>query len=155
MAFTELKARQSVMWGNGPYERITNTIRDIHSVVIERIDPKPGERVLDAATGTGAVALLAAERDADVIGMDIAPALIDTARELAAEKDVTVQFEIGDAEAMSYEDESFDAVTSTCGVMFAPDHAAMAGELGRVTRSGGRIALACWTPEGGWGSCSG
>ena len=44
MAFAELKARQSVMWGNGPYERITNTIRDIHELVIERVDPKPGER---------------------------------------------------------------------------------------------------------------
>ena len=60
MAFSELKARQSMMWGNGPYERITNTIRDIHALVIERVDPKPGERLLDAATGTGAVAILAA-----------------------------------------------------------------------------------------------
>ena len=60
MAFAELKARQSVVWGNGPYERITNTIRDIHEFVVERADPRPGERVLDAATGTGAVAILAA-----------------------------------------------------------------------------------------------
>ncbi len=56
------------MWGNGPYERITNTIRDIHELVIERVDPKPGDRVLDAATGTGAVAILAAKRGADVVG---------------------------------------------------------------------------------------
>lgn len=151
MAFTELKARQSAMWGNGPYERITNTIRDIHAVVIDRIDPKPGERLLDAATGTGAVALLAAERGANVVGMDLAPVLIETARELAAERGVTVQFEVGDAEAMDYEDASFDIVTSTCGVMFAPDHEAVAGELARVPRPGGRIALACWTPEGGLG----
>src|SRR5665809_70228 len=73
MAFAELKARHSVVWGNGPYERITNTIRDIHDLVIERIDPKPGEQVLDAATGTGAVAILAAARGAEVVGQDIAP----------------------------------------------------------------------------------
>ena len=149
MAFTELKARQSVMWGNGPYERITDTLRDIHALVIERADPKPGERVLDAATGTGAVAILAAQRGANAVGMDLAPALIDTARERAAEEGVTAQWDVGDAEEMSYEDESFDVVTSTCGVMFAPDHGAVASELARVTKPGGRIALASWTPEGG------
>ena len=104
MAFEELKARHSVVWGNGPYERITNTIRDIHDLVIERVDPKPGERVLDAATGTGAVAILAAARGADVVGQDIAPVLIDTARERAEQEGVTVQFEVGDAEAMTYDD---------------------------------------------------
>ena len=151
MAFAELKARQSVIWGNGPYERVTNTIRDIHELVIERVDPKPGERVLDAATGTGAVAILAAKRGADVTGQDLAPVLIETARQRAAEEGVTVQFEVGDAEAMTYDDATFDAVTSTCGVMFAPDHEAIAGELARVTKPGGRLALACWTPEGGLG----
>ena len=151
MAFAELKARQSVMWGNGPYERITNTIRDIHELVIERVDPKPGEHVLDAATGTGAVAILAAKRGADVVGQDLAPVLIETARERAAEEGVTVRFEVGDAEAMTYGDASFDIVTSTCGVMFAPDHPACATELARVTKPGGRLALACWTPEGGLG----
>ncbi len=151
MAFAELKARQSVMWGNGPYERITNTLRDIHELVIERADPKPGEQVLDAATGTGAVAILAAKRGADVVGQDLAPVLIETARERAAEDGVEAQFEVGDAEAMTYEDASFDVVTSTCGVMFAPDHPAVAAELARVIKPGGRLALACWTPEGGLG----
>jgi len=151
MAFTELKSRQSVMWGNGPYERITNTIRDIHDLVVERTDPKPGEKMLDVATGTGAVAVLAAKRGADVVGVDLAPVLIDTARERAAQEGVSVRFEVGDAEAMTYADASFDVVTSTCGVMFAPDHEAIARELARVTRPGGRLALANWTPEGGLG----
>jgi 2-polyprenyl-3-methyl-5-hydroxy-6-metoxy-1,4-benzoquinol methylase len=146
MAFAELKARHSVVWGNGPYERITNTIRDIHDLVIERVDPQPGERVLDAATGTGAVAILAAARGNDVVGQDIAPVLIDTARERATQEGVTVRFEVGDAEAMTYDDASFDVVTSTCGVMFAPDHEAVASELARVTRPRGRLALACWMP---------
>ncbi len=155
MAFAELKARQSVMWGNGPYERITNTLRDIHALVIERADPKPGEKVLDAATGTGAVAILAARRGADVTGQDLAPVLIETARERAAGEGVEVEFEAGDAEEMSYADGTFDVVLSTCGVMFAPDHEAVARELARVTRPGGRLALACWTPEGGLGQMFG
>jgi len=151
MAFAELKARQSVMWGNGPYERITNTIRDMHALVVERLDPQQGEKMLDAATGTGAVAFLAAERGADVVGMDLSPALIDTARELAAERGLDIRFDVGDVEDLSYDDASFDVVSSTCGVMFAPDHAAVARELARVTRPRGRVALACWTPQGGIG----
>lgn len=149
MAFAELKARQSVMWGNGPYERITNTLRDIHALVVERADPKPGETVLDAATGTGAVAILAAHRGADVTGQDLAPVLIETARQRAAEEGVDVEFEAGDAEEMPYPDGTFDVVLSTCGVMFAPDHEAVARQLARVTRPRGRLALACWTPDGG------
>ena len=155
MAFAELKAKQSVMWGNGPYERITRTLQDIHALVIERADPQPGDRLLDAATGTGALAILAAKRGADVVGMDLAPVLIETAKERAAEEGVTVDFEVGDAEEMSYDDASFDKVTSTLGVMFAPDHAAIASELARVTRPGGRLVLACWTPEGGLGQMFG
>lgn len=155
MAFAELKAKQSVMWGNGPYERITNTLTDIHDLVLERVDPKPGERLLDAATGTGAVAILAAKRGVDVVGQDLAPVLIETARERAAEEGVEIEFEVDDAEAMKYDDASFDIVTSTCGVMFAPDHPAVAGELARVTKRGGRLALACWTPEGGLGQMFG
>ncbi len=96
-----------------------------------------------------AVAILAARRGADVVGMDLAPALIETAEQRAADEGVDIRFEVGDAEAMAYEDASFDVVTSTCGVMVAPDHAAVAGELARVTRPSGRLALARWTPEGG------
>jgi ubiquinone/menaquinone biosynthesis C-methylase UbiE len=151
VAFAELKQRQSVMWGNGPYERITDTIRDIHRLVVDRLDPAPGTRWLDAACGTGAVALLAADRGADVVGLDFAPVLVETARALAAERGAGVAFEVGDCEDMPLPDESFDAVSSTCGVMFAPDHGAVARELARVTRPGGRIGLASWTPEGGLG----
>jgi len=137
--------------GNGPYERITATLTDIHDLVIERLDPRPGVEWLDSACGTGAVAFLAAERGATVTGQDLAPVLIDRARELAAERGLDVRLDVGDAEQMDYEGASFDAISSTCGVMFAPDHAAVAGELTRITRPGGRIALACWTPEGGLG----
>lgn len=149
MAFEELKARQSVAWGNGPYQRITDTITDIHELVVERLQPGPGVRWLDLATGTGAVAERAAAAGASVVGVDLAPALIETAQERARERGLDIDYRVGDCENLDLEDASFDAVSSTCGVMFAPDHEAVAGELARVTKPGGRIALANWTPDRG------
>lgn len=149
MPFEELKQRHAVVWGSGPYQGITETITDIHQAVIERLAPQPGQRLLDLACGTGAVAELAATTGAEVVGVDIAPALIEQAKERAAERGLDIDYRVGDAEALDFQDGSFDLVTSTCGVMFAPDHQAVAREVARVTKPGGRIALACWTPESG------
>jgi SAM-dependent methyltransferase len=149
LAFEELKRRHAVIWGSGPYQGITETVADIHGVVIERLDPQPGQRLLDLACGTGAVAELAAATGAEVVGVDIAPALIEQARERAAERGLEIDYRVGDVEALELEDASFDLVASTCGVMFAPDHQAVARELARVTKPGGRIGLACWTPDSG------
>jgi SAM-dependent methyltransferase len=149
MPFEELKQRHAVVWGAGPYQGITETITDIHRAVLERLDPKSGQRLLDLACGTGAVAELAAAAGAEVVGVDIAPALIEQAKERAAERGLEIDYRVGDAEALELEDQSFDLVGSTCGVMFAPDHEAVARELARVTKPGGRIALACWTPDSG------
>ena len=149
MAYEELKERQSAMWGRGRYQRITETIPDIHALVIERLAPAPGEHWLDLACGTGAVAELAAGAGADVTGIDLAPALIETARERASELGLAIDYAVGDCEELELPDASVDAVASTCGMMFAPDHTAAASELARVTRPGGRIALANWMPAGG------
>jgi SAM-dependent methyltransferase len=149
MAFEELKQRQSVMWGNGPYQRITETIVDIHDIVLERLAPQDGDRFLDLACGTGAVAERASAAGADVTGIDLAPALIETAQERAESLGLSIDYAVGDAENLHVPDASFDKLASTCGIMFAPDHEAVAGELARVTKPGGRIALANWTPTGG------
>jgi SAM-dependent methyltransferase len=149
MAFEELKQKQSVMWGTGPYQNITETITDIHDLVIERLLPRPGVRWLDLATGTGAVAERAAERGADVTGVDLAPALIETAKERARERGLEIGYRVGDCERLEFDDASFEVVSSTCGVMFAPDHQATARELARVVEPGGRIGLVNWTPDGG------
>jgi ubiquinone/menaquinone biosynthesis C-methylase UbiE len=149
MAYEELKERQSKMWGTGPYQRITETITDIHDVVLERLGPEAGDRWLDLATGTGAVAERAAAAGADVTGLDLAPALIETAKERAGQLGLEIDYMVGDVERLPFDDASFDKVSSSCGIMFAPDHEASARELGRVTRPGGRIALANWTPTGG------
>ena len=151
MSFEELKQRQSVMWGNGPYERVTETIADIHELVVSRLAPEDGDRWLDLACGTGAVSVRAAAAGADVTGVDLAPVLIETAKRQADELGVAIDYRVGDCERLELEDAAFDVVSSTCGIMFAPDHAATASELARVTRPGGRLGLVNWTPEGGLG----
>lgn len=149
MAYEELKERQSVMWGTGPYQRVTETILDIHELVVDRLDPQPGDRWLDLACGTGAVAERAAASGASVTGVDLAPVLIETAKERARDLGLEIDYRVGDAERLELADGSYDKVSSTCGIMFAPDHEAAARELARVTSQGGQIALASWTPTGG------
>jgi SAM-dependent methyltransferase len=149
MAYEELKERQSKMWGNGPYQNVTETLIDIHERVIERLAPEPGDRWLDLACGTGAMAERARAAGASVTGLDLAPDLIATAKERADELGLDIEYVVGDAERMEFPDASFDKVSSTCGIMFTPDHEASARELARVTAPGGRIALANWTPTGG------
>jgi len=147
MPFEELKARHSVVWGTGSYENVSATIADLQDELIARLEPGSGVRWLDSATGTGETAKRAARAGADVVGVDIAPALVETARREAEEEGLQIQYDVGDAEALPYDEASFDVVSSTCGVMFAPDHAAVAGELARVCRPGGRVGLACWRPD--------
>lgn len=149
MGFAELKAKQSVMWGTGPYERLPEHYEPLLDHLIAALGPKPGESFLDVATGTGAVAMRAARSGADVTGVDLAPALISTARRLAAADDLAIRFEVGDAEALPYEDGAFDVVASSLGVIFAPDHRAIARSLARVCRVGGRLGLACWSADRG------
>ncbi len=149
MAYEELKQRQSAMWGKGPYQRITETLTDIHERVVERLAPEPGDRWLDLACGTGAVAERAAAAGARVTGLDLAPVLIETAKERARELALEIDYVVGDVERLAFDDGSFDKVSSTCGIMFSPDHEAAARELARVTAPGGRVALANWTPTGG------
>jgi len=128
MAHEELKQRQSVMWGNGPYERISDTLEDIHELVIERLAPAPGDRWLDLATGTGAIAERAASAGASVTGIDLAPTLIETAKGRAAEKGLDIDYRVSDAEQLDLPDASYDKVSSNVGIMFAPDHEAARGD---------------------------
>ena len=141
MAFEELKAKHKKVWGSGPYQGVSDHLAGAHDHLMREVEPREGERWLDVATGTGEIAIRAAKGGASVTGLDLAPELLETARERASEAGAEVDFDEGDAENMPYEDGSFDTVSSTFGVMFAPDHAAAAAELGRVTKPGGRLAL--------------
>ena len=132
------------MWGSAPWERVAVTMATIHDRLIASLGPRAGERWLDVATGTGAVAFRAARAGAQVTGLDVAPPLIETARRLAGQEGLAIDFDVGDAEALPYADASFDVVSSAHGVVFAPDHAAVARELARVCRPGGRLGLTAW-----------
>jgi len=149
MGFEVLKKRQSAVWSSAPYEHVADTILNMHDHLVARLAPRSEERWLDVATGTGAIALRAARAGAEVTGVDLAPALVETARQRATEEGLSIRFEVGDAERLPYADARFDVVCSAIGVMFAPDHAAVARELARVCRPGGRLGLTCWRPEGG------
>jgi len=151
MAFEELKQRQAVMWGNGPFERVSENAAPAHDDLVARLDPRSGERWLDVACGTGAIASRAAARGAEVIGIDLAPALIARAKELAREQGLELKLQVGDCEELPYGNADFDVVSSSFGVMFAPDQKRAASELGRVCRPGGRLGLLTWLPESGVG----
>jgi SAM-dependent methyltransferase len=139
------KDRERAMWGSAPWERVAPTMGAIHDRLIAALAPRPGQHWLDVGTGTGAVAMRAAHEGARVIGLDLAPPLIETAKRLAAEQALAISFEVGDAEVLPYPDASFDVVSSAHGVVFAPDHAAVARELARVCRPGGRLGMTAWS----------
>jgi SAM-dependent methyltransferase len=139
------------MWGSGPFEEIEVMIADMHDTLVGALAPQAGESWLDVGCGTGGVTTRAARAGAEVTGVDLAPALIETARNRAADEDLDITYEVGDAEDLTFEDGSFEIVSSSVGVMFAPDQAAAAGELARVCAPGGRLGITAWRPDGGVG----
>jgi SAM-dependent methyltransferase len=143
-----IKGRQQVTWSSGDYARVGNTILFIAELLCESVDVRAGQQVLDVATGNGNAALAAARRFCEVTGIDYAPTLLADGRKRAEAEGLPVAFREGDAEALPFPDASFDVVLSTVGAMFAPDQAAVARELLRVCRPGGKIGMANWTPEG-------
>lgn len=151
--FTELKRKQRAMWALGDYDRIADGLAVSTDQTLRVARVRPGEKVLDVATGTGITAVAARERGAQVTGVDLTPQLLDVARQRARDLGYDdIDFREGDAEALPFKDASFDVVLSTCGHMFAPNQVRVAAELTRVVRPGGRVVFLCWTPEGGLGS---
>lgn len=145
--YRAITERQQATWATGDFHEISRQIIPVSEAVCQAVDPRSSERVLDIACGSGNTALIAARRYCDVSGIDYVPALIDRARERAAADGVRIDFRVADAQALPFEDASFDVVVSVFGVMFAPDQEKAASELLRVCRPGGRIALANWMPE--------
>jgi SAM-dependent methyltransferase len=143
-----VKARQQQMWASGDYAAVAARIVPMAEHLAEAAGLRPGDRVLDVATGSGNAALAAARYGCEVTGVDYVPGLLERARERAAAEGLEITFAEGDAEALAFPDASFDAVLSCLGVMFAPDQERAAAELVRVCRHGGTIGLVSWTPSG-------
>jgi SAM-dependent methyltransferase len=137
-----------VMWGSGDYAAVADKIASAGEVAVERAAIEPGMDVLDVACGTGNATIPAARAGARVTGLDFSSALLEVARGRGADAGVDVEWVEGDATQMPFDADSFDRVISTFGHMFAPDHARTGAEMRRVCRSGGRITICCWTPEG-------
>ncbi|MCD4525423.1 class I SAM-dependent methyltransferase [Nocardioides sp. cx-173] len=145
----DLKARHRALWALGDYPDVAATvIPDLGQALVEACGIAAGDRVLDVAAGSGNASVPAALAGADVTASDLTPELLEAGRARAEADDVSLSWEVGDAEALPYGDASFDVVMSCVGVMFAPFHRVAAAELLRVARSGARIGLIAWTPEG-------
>lgn len=143
-----LKNRLRETWIAGDFGQIAKGIEKGAEEFVERLGLTPGMRVLDVACGTGNLALPAARLGAKVTGIDIAPNLIEQAKASAAAEGLDIRFDVGDAEAMPYDDGSFDVVMTMFGAMFTPRPELAAAELIRVCRPGGTIAMANWTGGG-------
>jgi SAM-dependent methyltransferase len=143
-----LKTKLKATWVSGDFGKIAESFTDGAIEFVERLNLKPGTRVLDVACGSGNQSIPAARRGAKVTGVDIAPNLIEQARKRAETEGLEIQFDEGDAENLIYRDAEFGVVMTMFGAMFAPRPERVSAELVRVCRPGGVIAMANWTPTG-------
>ena len=142
-----VKQKQQAAWSAGDYAVIGTTLQIVGETLCEALDLRPGARVLDVCAGNGNATLAAARRWCDVVSTDYVGALLERGRARASADGLAVQFKEADAENIPFADESFDVVLSTFGVMFTPNQEKAASELTRLSRPGGKIGLANWTPS--------
>jgi ubiquinone/menaquinone biosynthesis C-methylase UbiE len=146
--YTAIKSKQQQTWASGNFSVIGSRIVLASERLAESADLRAGSTVLDVACGSGNAAIAAARHGTRVVGVDYVPSLLEDGRARAQAEGLDVDFRLGDAEQLPLGDDSFDAVLSVYGVMFAPDHEQTAAELVRVARPGATVALASWTPTG-------
>jgi ubiquinone/menaquinone biosynthesis C-methylase UbiE len=150
--FNAVTQMQQGVWSQGDFSMVANLVSFAADELVEALEIVPGERVLDVACGSGNGAIAAAKRAwGDTVGSDFVPALLERGRERAAVERLAVEFVEADAQALPFEDASFDVTLSIFGAMFAPDQEQTAAELLRVTKPGGRIGMANWVPDGAVG----
>lgn len=151
MEATDVKQAARATWSAGDYDAIVDHIWSVGGDLVERMGIGDGDRVLDVACGTGNAAIPAAVAGGVVTGLDLTPEMFEGARRRARDAGVELELVEGDAEALPFEDGSFDIVLSTFGCMFAPRHEVAAAEIARVVRPGGRIGITAWSPDGAIG----
>ncbi|MDB5179051.1 MAG: Methyltransferase type 11 [Patescibacteria group bacterium] len=147
----ELEARIQY-WSGGDYPELAARLGgNLHPRMMLALGQvRPGAPWLDVACGAGTIALMAARQGAKVTAQDLSPRMIELARAEAAGAELNVTFDVGDCQRMTYPDGSFEVVTSAHGAVFAPDHEAVAGEITRLCRPGGKAAISAWTPQEGF-----
>jgi SAM-dependent methyltransferase len=137
------------LWEKGDFTRIASTMRESGEALVDKLKVGEGLRVLDLGCGDGTTAVPAAQRGADVLGVDIAANLVAAGNARAESLGLdNLSFQEGDATDLSeLDDESFDLVVSVFGAMFAPKPLDVAKEMVRVTKPGGRIVMGNWIPN--------
>ena len=143
-----IKTRQQAAWSSGNYAIVGSTLQIVGEDLCEAMDLNAGSKVLDVAAGNGMASLAAARRWCDVTSTDYVPALLERGRTRADAEGMAIEFKVADAENLPFDNNSFDVVLSTFGVMFTPNQDKAAAELMRVCRPKGKIGLANWTPDG-------
>ena len=131
------------------YDDISRGLAGAIDHCINRLRIGPRDKVLDLACGTGWASRTIAQmgKGAQLFGVDIASGLVESAKRIAKSSGLAIEYEVGDAERLPYEDDSFDAVISSFGIMFASKPEAAAGELTRIVRKGGRFGILVWKPD--------
>jgi ubiquinone/menaquinone biosynthesis C-methylase UbiE len=145
--FAAIKAKQQSAWSSGDYSTVGVTLQIVGETLCEALDVRAGQRLLDVAAGNGNCSLAAARRFCDVTSTDYVQDLLRRGEQRAQAEGLPMDFQLADAEALPFDDGAFDVVTSSFGVMFAPDQNRAAAEMLRVCRAGGKIGMANWTPD--------
>jgi ubiquinone/menaquinone biosynthesis C-methylase UbiE len=148
---TEAQQQARKLWSSGDYPSAMRVIASVGELVVERAGVSGDDVVLDVACGAGNATIPAAKTGARTTGLDITPELLEAGKKAAAEAGVEIEWIVGDAQDLPFDDATFDVVTSVFGCMFAPDHRKTAEELVRVLKPGGRMVVAAWRPEGNFG----
>lgn len=146
--YTAIKAKQQVVWSTGHYSRIGSLLQISGEQLAAAMDARPGASFLDVAAGNGNLTMAAARRYCNVVSTDYVESSLRDGAVRAAANGFEIEFRAADAEALPFNDNSFDFVGSTYGVMFTPNQEKAAAELLRVCKPGGKIGLANWTPAG-------
>lgn len=144
-----LKAKHRAMWASGDYPAlVVDVITDLGPALVGAAGITAGQRVLDVAAGSGNASIPAARQGAEVVASDLTPELLTAGRAVAERAGLSLDWRTADAEALPFDDASFDVVISCVGIMFAPHHRVAASEALRVCRPGGTLAVLNWTPAG-------
>jgi SAM-dependent methyltransferase len=151
MELNDVKRQAVDTWSAGDFDALSKRILAVGTDLVDRVEVSGGEKLLDVACGTGNATIPAAQAGAEATGLDITPKLLEDARRNAEAAGVEIDWIEGDAEALPFDDGSFDVVLSTFGCMFAPDQKQAAAEIARVLRPGGRFGVAAWMPQGNIG----